>query len=79
MIQLGAILAVDVAVPREDLVAWSPGCRTIPTARRFALIVVVGVPPGRAWPALCSPTSSKAVLYDSPLVIAVAFVARRRW
>ena len=44
----------DVAVSRQDRRRSSPGCRRDPDARRFALMLVVGVHARRSWPARCS-------------------------
>ena len=74
MIQLGSILAVDVAVSREDRRRGGAACRRRPEARRFALLIVAGDGPGaRRRRSVCR-TSSKRVLYDSLAVIAAAFI-----
>jgi undecaprenyl-diphosphatase len=73
MIQLGAILAV-VWLYRRKVWAVIAGLPHSPEARRFALLVVAGCVPALAAGALFS-SYVKQVLYYSPIVIGVAFVA----
>jgi undecaprenyl-diphosphatase len=73
MIQLGAILAV-VWLYRHKVWAVVTGLPHSAEARRFALLVVAGCVPALAAGALFS-GYVKQVLYYSPVVIGVAFVA----
>ncbi len=73
MIQLGAVLAV-VWLYRAKVWAVVSGLPSRPEAQRFALAVLAGVVPALAAGALFS-DYVKQVLYYSPTVIGVAFVA----
>jgi undecaprenyl-diphosphatase len=73
MIQLGAVLAV-MWLYRARIVGVLTGLPSDPDARRFALMIVVAFLPALAAGALLS-DFVKAVLYESPGVIATAFVA----
>ena len=73
MIQLGAVLAV-MWLYRARIIGVMTGLPSDPDARRFALMIVVAFLPALAAGALLS-DFVKAVLYESPGVIATAFVA----
>jgi undecaprenyl-diphosphatase len=73
MIQLGAVLAV-MWLYRARIAGVLTGLPSDPDARRFALMIVVAFLPALAAGALLS-DFVKAVLYESPGVIATAFVA----
>jgi undecaprenyl-diphosphatase len=73
MIQLGAVLAV-VWLYRAKVWSVVTGLPRRPEARRFALLVVAGCAPALVAGALFS-DYVKQVLYYSPVVIGVAFVA----
>jgi undecaprenyl-diphosphatase len=73
MIQLGAILAV-VWLYRHKVWAVATGLPHSAEARRFALLVLAGCVPALAAGALFA-GYVKQVLYYSPVVIGVAFVA----
>jgi undecaprenyl-diphosphatase len=72
MIQLGAVLAV-MWLYRARIAAVVTGLGSDPAARRFALMVLVAFLPALAAGALLA-GFVKAVLYDSPGVIAAAFI-----
>jgi undecaprenyl-diphosphatase len=72
MIQLGSILAV-VWLYREKLVRVLLGLPSDPGARRFALMVLVAFIPAALAGGLLS-GFIKGVLYESPSVIAAAFI-----
>jgi undecaprenyl-diphosphatase len=73
MIQLGSILAV-MWLYRAKIFAVVAGLRSDPAARRFAAAVLLAFVPALVAGALLA-GYVKAVLYNSPTVIAVAFVA----
>lgn len=73
MIQLGSVLAL-MWLYRARLAALARGLRGDARARRFALAIVVACLPAIVIGTLVS-DFVKQVLYDSPGVIAVAFVA----
>jgi undecaprenyl-diphosphatase len=73
MIQLGAVLAV-MWLYRARIAAVITGLRSDPDARRFALMILVAFLPALVAGALLS-DFVKRVLYESPGVIAVAFIA----
>jgi undecaprenyl-diphosphatase len=73
MIQLGAILAV-MWLYRARLASVVRGLPSDPGARRFAVMVLVAFLPALVAGALLSDVV-KSVLYDSPGVIATAFIA----
>jgi undecaprenyl-diphosphatase len=73
MIQLGAILAV-MWLYRARIVSVITGLPSDPGARRFALMVLVAFLPALVAGGLLSDVV-KAVLYESPAVIATAFIA----
>ncbi|HSL22124.1 MAG TPA: undecaprenyl-diphosphate phosphatase [Vicinamibacterales bacterium] len=72
MIQLGSILAV-MWLYREKIAAVALGLPSDPQARHFATAVLVGFLPALAAGALLA-NYVKTVLYESPRVIALAFV-----
>jgi undecaprenyl-diphosphatase len=73
MIQLGAVLAV-MWLYRARITGVVTGLGSDPEARRFAGMLLVAFLPALVAGALLSDVV-KAVLYDSPGVIAVAFIA----
>jgi undecaprenyl-diphosphatase len=73
MIQLGAILAV-MWLYRARIVSVIAGLPSDPAARRFSLMVLVAFLPALVAGGLLSDVV-KTVLYDSPGVIATAFIA----
>jgi undecaprenyl-diphosphatase len=73
MIQLGSILAV-MWLYRAKIAAVVLGLPSDPDARRFAIMLFVAFTPALVAGALFS-DYVKTVLYNSPLVIATAFVA----
>jgi undecaprenyl-diphosphatase len=73
MIQLGSIVAV-MWLYREKIVNVVLGLGSDPDARRFAFMLVVAFIPAVIAGGLLS-TFIKSVLYESPRVIAVAFIA----
>ena len=73
MIQLGSILAIMVLY-RTKIIDVLQGLRSRPDARAFALAIAVAVIPALVAGALLS-DFVKRVLYESPGVFAVAFIA----
>ena len=73
MIQFGSILAV-VWLYREKVLAVLSGLTSRPAAQRFAALVILAFLPAAVIGGLFS-SYVKRVLYYSPLVIAVAFIA----
>jgi undecaprenyl-diphosphatase len=73
MIQLGSILAV-VWLYRRKIVDMLTGLGSRPEARHFALVIAVATVPALVAGALLSDLV-KSVLYEAPMVFAVAFIA----
>ena len=73
MIQLGSILAI-VWLYRVKILHVVAGLRSDPDARRFAAMIVIATIPALVAGALFS-SYVKSVLYESPLVFAVSFIA----
>ena len=73
MIQLGSILAI-VWLYRVKILHVIAGLPSDPDARRFALMIVIATIPALVAGALFS-SYVKSVLYESPLVFAVSFIA----
>jgi undecaprenyl-diphosphatase len=73
MIQLGSIFAV-MWLYRVKIATVVRGLPSDPDARRFALMILIGFTPALVAGALFA-GYVKTVLYDSPAVIATAFVA----
>ena len=73
MIQLGSILAI-VWLYRVKILHVIAGLPSDPDARRFALMIVIATIPALVAGALFS-SYVKSVLYQSPLVFAVSFIA----
>lgn len=73
MIQLGSILAV-VWIYRVKLTSLITGLSTRPEARRFAAAIIVATLPALVAGALFAPFV-KRILYESPRVWAIAFIA----
>jgi undecaprenyl-diphosphatase len=72
MIQLGSILAV-VWLYRAKIADVVAGLRSRPDARRFAAAILIATVPALAAGALFA-SFIKGVLYESPLVFALAFI-----
>jgi undecaprenyl-diphosphatase len=73
MIQFGSILAV-MWLYRRKIAEVATGLLSVPEARRFAVMIVVAFIPA-AVAGLLLADFVKSRLYDSPAVIAVAFIA----
>ena len=73
MIQLGSILAI-VWLYRVKILHVIAGLPSDPDARRFAAMIVIATIPALVAGALFS-SYVKSVLYESPLVFAVSFIA----
>jgi len=73
MIQLGSILAI-VWLYRDKVFRTVAGLSSDPEARRFAWMVILATVPALVAGALFS-KFVKSVLYDTPAVIAAAFIA----
>ena len=73
MIQLGSILAV-VWLYRRKIVDMLTGLGSRPEARHFALVIAVATVPALVAGALLSDLV-KRVLYQTPMIFAIAFIA----